>query len=111
MRRAPLRRARTNSSRAARSGPMRPAAPGSLTREIARMLEIERDNREPADGSAGIQDPGGSTGSTGAGAAASSADLGAPSAGAGAADNGRSGGGLLRRARRAVTRPAGPPAA
>ena len=29
---------------------MRLAAPGSLTGEIARMLEIERQNREPADG-------------------------------------------------------------
>src|SRR5215475_4764821 len=101
MRRAPLRRAPTNSSRAARSGPMRPAAPGSPTREIARMLEIERQNREPVDASAGSNGPDGPGGAAEAGAAQ-----------AGSAEVGQAqGGGLLRRARRAVTRPAGPPAA
>src|SRR5580700_556742 len=79
---------------------MRPAAPGSLTGEIARMLEIERqNNREPADASAGSNGPSGSAGSAGS--------AGSDSAG----EHGSSGRGLLRRARRAVVRPAGPPAA
>src|SRR5579862_1462995 len=81
-RREPLQGARMDSSRAARSDPKRSAAPGSLTGEIARMLEIERDNSESANGPDG----------------------------AGEQDGGQ-GRGLLRRARRAVTRPAGPPAA
>ncbi|MBO0835106.1 MAG: ribonuclease E/G, partial [Actinobacteria bacterium] len=59
------------------------------------MLEIERQNREPADDSAGSNGPDGPIGSTDAEAA-----------GAGAAESR----GLLRRSRRAVTRPAGPPA-
>src|SRR5215469_8217307 len=107
--RRPRRCACTNSSRVARSGPIRPPAPGSLTREIARMLEIERQNAEPADGSAGVQGPGGPTASTGAGALGTGA--GTLGNEAGASQDGKSGGGLLRRARRAVTRPAGPPAA
>src|ERR1700751_5306843 len=89
---------------------MRLAAPGSLTREIARMLEIERQNREPADGSAGIQGPGGSGGSTGAGASAAATGFGTPDARARATETDSSGGGLLRRAGRAVPSPAGPPA-
>jgi ribonuclease E len=80
-----------DSSRAARRGPMRPAVPGSMTGEIARMLEIERQNREPVDASTGGN---GSHGS--AGSAEPSETASAPSRG------------LLHR-RRAVTRPAGPP--
>src|SRR5215469_16836095 len=95
--RAPIRRAHPNSSRVARSGPLRPTAPGSPTREIARMLEIERQNREPVDASAGSTGPDGPQG--------------AAQAGSTEVDQAQGGGGLLRRARRAVTRPAGPPAA
>src|SRR5215472_14270812 len=95
--RAPIRRAHTNSSRVARSGPLRPTAPGSPTREIARMLEIERQNREPVDESAGSNGPDGPAGATQAGSAE--------------AGQAQGGGGLLRRARRAVTTEAGDPAA
>jgi ribonuclease E len=59
------------------------------------MLEIERQNREPVDASAGSNGPDGPSGAAQAG----SAEVGPVH-----------GGGLLRRARRAVTRPAGPPA-
>src|SRR5215469_815075 len=107
MRRALLRRAPTNSSRVARSGPLRPAAPGSPTREIDRMLEIERQNREPVDSSAGSNGPDGPAGAVQSGSAQSGSTEAAGSAQAGPVQ----GGGLLRRARRAVTRPAGPPAA
>src|SRR5580700_2552221 len=69
-----------DSSRAARSDPARSAAPGSLTGEIARMLEIERQDNESGDGRNEVAD-----------------------------QNESQGRGLLRRARRAVTRPAGPP--
>ncbi len=89
---------------------MRSAAPGSLTGEIARMLEIERQNREPADASAGTSGPAGSA-ESGSGHAASASGPAATTSSGPAAENGSSGRGLLRRARRAVTRPAGPPAA
>src|SRR5580693_454003 len=52
--RIPLRRARTNSSRAARDDPKRSTAPGSLTGENARMLEIERQNNESDGGQSNI---------------------------------------------------------
>src|SRR5271165_5360439 len=63
------------------------------------MLEIERQNRESA--------ADGQTGSDGspAGSSASEGTTGSPT------DSGSQGKGLLRRGRRAVTRPAGPPAA
>jgi ribonuclease E len=61
------------------------------------MLEIERQNREPVDASAGSNGPDGPAGAAEAG----SAQVGPV----------QGGGGLLRRARRAVTRPAGPPTA
>jgi ribonuclease E len=80
-----------DSSRVARQGPMRPAVPGSMTGEIARMLEIERQNREPVDASTG------GNGSHGPAGSAEPAEK--------ASEPSR---GLLRR-RRAVTRPAGPP--
>src|SRR5260370_39086093 len=83
---------------------MRPAAPGSLTGENARMLEIERHNTESAaDGQAGSD----------ASLTGPSASPGTPSESADSGSQGNSGShakGLLRR-RRAVTRPAGPPAA
>jgi ribonuclease E len=78
------------------------------------MLEIERQNRESTDGPIGT---GGGVGPIGASSTGSSVN-GPGSAGSGSAGsaesesaNGGQGRGLLRRARRAVTRPAGPPAA
>src|SRR5215469_726678 len=80
--RIPPQLARTNSPRAARGDPQRSPAPGSLTGEIARMLENERQNNESPDDRDENTTHGGGSGR-----------------------------GLLRRARKAVTRPAGPPSA
>src|SRR5215469_10063824 len=86
MRRQPARRVRTISFRAARWVTSLTRAPGSLTEEIARMLETEPQNRQP-------EDP-------------ESRDAGQrPAAG----QEGSHRRGLLRRGRRGATKPAEPP--
>src|SRR5580698_3314297 len=96
--RIPLRRARTNSSRAARNDPKRSAAPGSLTGENARMLEIERQNNESDGGQSNIA----------AGSGDTAGSQGPPQAGSGQPEEAGAEARSPRR-RRSVTRPPGPP--